>query len=75
MDERTWLDALEQMCREDDWYRQWLKKATELEPAYERIREKLNEADREILDQYIMACEEMDNTRQLLAYKLGRNLL
>lgn len=75
MDEQNCIDALEQMCREDDWYQQWLNKAKALEPAYERIREKLAEADREILDQYIMACEEMDNTRQLLAFELGMRQL
>lgn len=75
MDEQNWMDALERMCGEDTWYQHWLTKAKELEPAYEQLREKLAEEDRQLLDRYLMACEEMDNTRQRLAYKLGRNLL
>lgn len=73
MEEKSWQEMLDGMCREDRWYQQWLERAKELEPAYEQIREKLPEEQNQILDQYIMACEEMDYVRQLLAYQLGRN--
>ena len=71
MNDQIWMQELDQMCRRDLQYQIWLKKAKELEPAYEQLRRSLAEEQREILDQYLMVCEEMDHTRQTLAYHLG----
>ena len=72
MEEQAWAEEMLQLCRKNEWYQQWLQKAKDLEPGYEQIRGNLSEEQREILDRYIMACEEMDHIRQILAYQLGK---
>jgi len=72
MEVQSWVDELDQMCQKDEWYQLWLARVEKLEPAYEQVRGFLDEAQREALDQYIMACEELDHARQLLSYQLGR---
>ena len=72
MEDQVWMDELNMICREDSLYQHWLARAEELEPAFELLRGVLSEGQRETLDQYIMACEELDHVRKVLAYQLGR---
>lgn len=72
IEDQIWVEELNKMCREDDRYQLWLAKVTELEPVYEQMRELLAQKQREVLDQYIIACEELDYTRQGLSYRLGK---
>lgn len=72
MEEQAWTEEVTQLCLRHEWYQRCLEKAKKLEPVYEQIRENLTEEQREFLDQYIMACEEMDHIRQMLAYQLGK---
>ena len=71
--EDRWVEELDQMCRGDNWYQLWLARVEELEPAYEQVRVLLEETQREALDQYVMACEELDHARVVLSYQLGRS--
>lgn len=72
MEEQNWEEELNQMCREDDRYQLGLASVEGWEAAYEQTRALLGEEQREILDQYVIACEELDHARQILAYQLGR---
>lgn len=69
MEEKIRMEQLEELCRKDSWYQQCLRKAEQLEPAFEQLRSSLDEGQREILDQYLMACEELDHARLLLAIR------
>ena len=70
--EDRWMEELDQICRKDAWYQLWLARVEELEMSYEQVRGILDKTQKESLDRYIMACEELDHARIALAYQLGR---
>ena len=67
-----WNDSvypnLVQMSKEDASYCGYLRKIKTLEPRYLEIMESLPENDREIVEAYIMYCEECGYRFAQLAY-------
>ena len=72
METTKWMDELVRMAKADPWYQEWLAKANSLETEFRRIRDALPKEDQNLLDDYISACEELDNSMTLLAYHQGR---
>lgn len=66
-----WQKKLNALCGWDQRYQQSLAHLRELEEDYARLRSRLCRQDRETLDAYLSACEELDHIRTLLAYDLG----
>ena len=48
-----------------------LAQQRDAEKEYLRIMEKLNEQDRQIMEYYILLCEELEYKRTVTAYKCG----
>ena len=55
-----WLKNLMERAAADTWYQECLSDLHAKEPAFLAIRNALPEAQREVLDAYIAACEELD---------------
>lgn len=55
-----WLKNLMERAAADPWYQECLSDLHAKEPAFLAIRNALPEAQREVLDAYIAACEELD---------------
>ena len=67
-----WLKLASDRAATDETYAHYHCLALELEPDFLRLRSSLSEEDRNLLDQYLTACEEMDNALTRIAYALGR---
>lgn len=67
-----WQKELDTLCRVEPWYQQCLLDTAAAEPGFETLRGSMTQAQRETLDRYIAACEELDHARLLLAYELGK---
>ena len=67
-----WTQELAAMAAADECYQNCLKEVQELEEMFLRLRDMLTTPQRELLDRYISACEELDHTAVRLAYQLGR---
>ena len=52
----------------DPEYQECLERVNALEPEYLRIRDALTPEDRETLEDYIAACEELGDLMTVLAY-------
>ena len=63
---------LADMVKSDADYQELLEKCRSLETDYLRITDGLPEGDRELLDTYIAACEDMQYRMTQLAYLLGQ---
>ena len=67
-----WEKKLSAIAAEDERYQNCLKEVWELEERFLRLRDMLSAPQRELLDRYIAACEELDHTTVCLAYQMGR---
>ncbi len=69
----TWEQErrLTAVVKQDELYQQLLLECEARAADYERIMESLSENDRERLEQYISACEEMEYRRGCLACEMG----
>lgn len=67
-----WTQELAIKAAQDKHYQNCLQEVQELEEMFLRLREMLSIPQRELLDRYIAACEELDHIMVQLAYQLGR---
>ena len=67
-----WEKELAVRAARDEHYQTCLKEVRELEVLFLRLRDMLSVPQRELLDRYIAACEELDHTTVCLAYQMGR---
>ena len=65
-------DRLVAITEKDAAYQEALSRVERLEPAFLAIRESLRPEQREILDDYIAACEALEQCEIYLAAKLSR---
>ena len=72
MNTYDWMDELNRRADGDEWFQARLEDVKAREPAFLAIRDTLTEAQRDALDDYIGACEDLEHSRTLLAYELGR---
>ena len=75
MDKNELWNYLIPMMEQDPDYQQALQKMKEIEPKYLALLETMTAENQEILEQYIAACEDMDDPLIFLAYQIGRNQL
>ena len=64
---------LSDMVKSDADYQELLERCCSLETDYLRIMNGLSEEDRELMDRYIAACEDMQYRMTQLAYLLGQS--
>ena len=67
-----WINELNQMAKADSWYQARLTEVNNLETTFLSFRSSLTPEQREELDNYISACEELEHALVLLAYRLGQ---
>lgn len=74
MDE--WMSAgvyrMEALLGRDAEYRELLEQQAEAQRRYERVCEKLSPEDREILEDYIGICEDIEYFKAHIAYRCGK---
>ena len=68
----NWEDRLDIIARHDPWHQECLGEVEKFTADFERIRNALSETDRELLDLYIAACEELEHSRTLIAHRMSR---
>ena len=66
-----WMEEVQRMAQTDAWYQCALEKVKKLEPAYLEILQSLPQEKREALEDYITACEAMDDALLRIAYQFG----
>ena len=71
MEEKQWIKELTEMAKFDPEYQQYLAQARLLEPEFLSIRDSLPENQRELLDTYLAACEQMDHFQLCLAWSVA----
>lgn len=67
-----WEKVLADIAKQDEHYQNCLNEVQELEILFLRLREMLSPTQRELLDRYLSACDELDHAMVRLAYQLGR---
>ena len=72
MEKDELLCYLVPMMDADPDYQQALQKLEEVEPEYLALLETLTPEQRDVLERYIAACEEVDDALLFLAYEDGR---
>lgn len=68
--EEFW-DAMVLLAENDDNYQQALEKVKKLEPAYLAIKASLPPEQQQTLDDYIAACEALEESQVYLAARLS----
>ena len=68
--ENLWDEMLE-LTQNDESYQQTLDRVKKLEPAFLAIRESLRPEQQQILDDYIAACEALEQCQTFLVAKLS----
>lgn len=68
--EKIW-DELFTRARTDPWYQECLLRVREAEIDYIGVLEKLSTKDKQIVEDYIAACEIIDDCMTVLAYQIG----
>ena len=63
---------LTETAKRDMYYLQLLTACMRLEPEYQRIISGLPAEEREVIQQYITLCEELDHRRCCIAMELGK---
>ena len=71
-DQEAFVDELARRCLENPWCRKWSREVTNRTPAYAQALETLTPQQREAVEDYIAACEELEYSRSFVAYALGR---
>ena len=72
MKESELWDRLHQKAKNDAWYQTCLEEVNRAEAAYLTIREILNKTQKDQLDDYIAACEALEDSLIFLAFELGK---
>ena len=67
MKEINWYEKLTELARHDHHYQACLAEVKRLEPGFLVLRDSLTGQQRQILDGYLSACEEMDHALLMLA--------
>lgn len=67
-----WEKELAVRAVQDEYYQNCLKEVRELEPLFLSLRDMLSPPQRQLLDRYLSASEELDHAMMHLAYYLGR---
>lgn len=67
-----WIDEITEHARLDVWYLQCLANVKARETAFLDIRNSLPDEQRQQLDSYIAACEELEHALLPIAYRLGK---
>ena len=68
--EKIW-DALTKECKKDSYYQQCLRDVERAEEQYLLVMQQLTPEQQAVIEDYICACETMDNAMTLLAYHMG----
>ena len=66
------MDLVLRAAKEDAHYQSLLRECAQLGEAYDRICQQLTEEDKEILEQYISVCENMEYRKLCLALEMWR---
>ena len=69
MEEKSWLEELAEMAKTDEEYQQCLKALRRAQPAYLAFRDSLPEDQRKTVEDYLTACENMDQALLFLVLK------
>ena len=67
-----WMEKLNNRAKANLWYRQLLSVVKKREQDYLQIQALLTPDDQLRLDNYISACEELEQALIVLAYQLGQ---
>lgn len=67
-----WLYTVQMRAKEDPWYQVCMEKLRNREPGYLTIWETLPAEQQRQLDDYISACEAVDEALMGIAYQLGK---
>lgn len=73
MEPYPWLEQLRHMEREDPWRRECLGRVQALTAGYEAACAGLTPSQRQAIEDYIAACEEVEHASVFLAYTLGKS--
>ena len=65
------VEELVRRCQEDPWCQECAKEVAARTPAYEKALEDLTPRQREAVEDYIAACEELEYSRSFVAFSLG----
>lgn len=68
--EQTWYEELLERAKEDPEYQACLETVRKLEPEFLILRNFLQEDQRNLLDAYLSACEEMDHALLMAAKQM-----
>lgn len=71
MHDDTWQEELLRREKEDPWRRECLARVIERTAAYEQAIQALTREQRQAVEDYIAACEELEHASVFLAYGLG----
>ena len=71
-DQEAFVDELARRCLENPWCRKWSREVDNHTPAYAQALETLTPQQREAVEDYIAACEELEYARIFVAYTIGR---
>ena len=75
MPEESMWDILIQQAMREPWYQECRAEVRKLEPWFINFREGLSGEDRDKLDDYISACEGLEDALTLTAWELLRKSL
>ena len=75
MPEESMWDILIQQAMREPWYQECRAEVRKLEPWFINFREGLSGEDRDKLDDYISACEGLEDALTLTAWELYRKSL
>lgn len=67
-----WLKEAVRLADKDEGYMTYLEKLKAVEPAFLALRESLTQWQRDVLEEYLIACEGMDMALARIAYGLGK---
>ena len=70
MEKQCWYEALLEQAKNDSQYQSCLEELKRLEPEFLAWRDTLEENRRNILDDYLSACEELDHALLMVAGRL-----
>jgi hypothetical protein len=78
-DMQEWADIVNyqvtELAKMDSDFQERLAACGRLEPAYLALLQRLCPEDRQLLEAYILACEDKENRFAQLAYQFGKNRL
>ena len=69
--EKLW-DDLVTAAKTDENYQQALKEVENLESHYLEVCDRLSSEEKDVIEDYIAACEALGDAMMLIAYRLGK---